>query len=397
MVTPLQSVTRKLVGAREVYLCDRLFNEATVYRVADLLKTLRYCRVERSRTDTDVSGGSAEVPEHIAKSEPLFGQMKAFAEETFATPGLRPQRLYVNSTVYGDMYYPHRDSGEDEPHITVLYYANPKWSTDWGGETILYGDDGDAQMAVTPRPGRILAFRGAILHRGGVPTRTCFEERLTVAYKLRVPEVTAGEMDDGKAATPRSIADAVGAVSAAIAANDYLLAARLAEEPLSIGLVHPLFFNARAMHAEREGHNDEALALYEQARALTPRDVNLLDAMGLCLTRLSRFQEAIYLFDAAIRIAPAHAPTHHWLGMALGQAGRWDLAERAHARAAQLDPRHAEAIASVAAIAARKGDEKVARNQADRALKLDPSNATARAALALIESRRESSPPPERA
>jgi len=74
MDTRLQSVTRRLVGAREVYLCDSLFDEVTVYRVADLLKTLRYCRVERSRTDTDVSGGSAEVPEHIAKSEPLFGR-----------------------------------------------------------------------------------------------------------------------------------------------------------------------------------------------------------------------------------------------------------------------------------------------------------------------------------
>jgi SM-20-related protein len=388
------SVTHRLIGAREAYLCDDLFDETTIFRVADLLKTLRYRRVESSRSGTDVSGGSAEVPEHVSASEPLFARMKSFAEDTFAARGFHPHRLYVNSTVYGDMYYPHRDFAENEPHITVLYYANPKWNADWGGETILYDDDGDAQLAVTPRPGRILAFRGAILHRGGVPTRICFEERLTVAYKLRVPEIgngdsiaasmpaTAGRQAD----SARSAKESVAAVDGALTANDYVLAARLAREATSAGLAHPVFFQALAAEAERDGRNDEALSYYEQARVLTPRNAKILEAMGLCLTRMSRFQEAIYLFEQAIRVAPAYAPAHHRLGLALAPAGRWDLAERAHMRAAQLDPRYAEAIACIAAIAARKGDEKVARAQAERALKLDPSNVTALEVLATLES-----------
>jgi Flp pilus assembly protein TadD len=388
MDSPLQSVMRRVVGTREAYLCDSLFDDATVTRVAALLKALQYRRIETSRPGTDVSGASAEIPEYLAKSEPLFGQMKAFAEQTFDVAGLRHQRLYVNSTVYGDMYYPHRDFDEDDQHITVLYYANPQWSADWGGETILYSDDGDAQLAVTPRPGRILAFHGAILHRGGVPTRLCYEERLTVAYKLRIPEAAArGEENGTKAAAPPSLAEAAGAVTAALAADDPESAAQVAQESLSAGLVHPVFFRACAMKAERDGLDEEALAFYMQARALMPRDVQLLAAIGLCLTRLSRFQEAIYAFEESLRFAPAHAQTHHQLGIALGKAGRWDLAERAHARAAQLDPRLVEAIATVAAIAARRGDERVARSQAARALKLDPANATAQAALAVFDAR----------
>jgi tetratricopeptide (TPR) repeat protein len=386
MDSPLQSVTRRVVGAREAYLCDSLFDNATITRVAALLKMLQYRRVETSRPGTDVSGASAEIPEHLARSEPLFEQMKAFAERTFAVPNLRQQRLYVNSTVYGDMYYPHRDFGEGDGHITVLYYANREWSVDWGGETILYSDDGDAQLAVTPRPGRILAFRGAILHRGGVPTRLCYEERLTVAYKLRIPEVAArGEESGTKAAA--SLAEAVEAVAAALAAGDSTSAAQRAADSLSEGLVHPIFFRACAGEAARAGRDEEAFAFYMQARALTPRDTELLDAIGICLTRLSRFQEAIYAFEESLRIAPAHAQTHHQLGIALGKAGRWDQAERAHARAAQLDPRLAEAIAMVAAIAARRGDEKVARSHAARALKLDPANATAQGALAVFDAR----------
>jgi len=387
MDSSLQSVARKLVGTREAFLCDSLFDEATIARVAVLLKTLQYRRVERSRPGTDPSGASADIPEHLARSEPLFAQMKVFAERAFALPALRHHRLYVNSTVYGDMYYPHRDFAENDQHITVLYYANPEWSVDWGGETILSSDDGDAQLAVTPRPGRLLAFRGAILHRGGVPTRICFEERLTVAYKLLVSDGAAREDGETKVGTSRSPTEAVQTIAAALTAEDCALAARLARECLSDGLVHPVFFNACALEAERAGRDEEALAYHMQARALTPRDAQLLNAIGLCLTRLSRYQEAVYAFEEALRLAPANAHMHHNLGLAQGMAGRWDLAERAHARAAQLDPRLVEAIATVASIAARRGDEKVARNHAARALKLDPSNTTARAALARFDSR----------
>ena len=59
------------------------------------------------------------------------------------------------------------------------------WKPDWGGETIFYKDDHDAVLAVTPRAGRLVISRSAILHRGSVPTHDCHEARLTIAYKLR--------------------------------------------------------------------------------------------------------------------------------------------------------------------------------------------------------------------
>ena len=184
---------------------------------------------------------------------------------------------------------------------------------------------------------------------------------------------------------PQSTAEAVSKVAAAVAVSDVEGASRLAEQAIGLGYIHPALYNAQALWLERQGRDEDALALYLQARGLTPKDARLLNAIGLCLIRLSKLDEALAAFDEAIRTAPAYAPSHHRRGLALGLAGQWDLAQRAHARAAQLDPNMAEALASVAAVAARKGDERTARSQAERALRLEPDNATAHVALALID------------
>ena len=191
-------------------------------------------------------------------------------------------------------------------------------------------------------------------------------------------------MSDLSEFAPQSTDEAVAAVATAAGALDYRRAADLADRALANGFIHPAFHNARAIWLEQQGKDEEALGLYQQARALTPRDVRLLNAIGLCMTRLSRFGEALETFDEAIRIAPANAATHHRKGLALGMSGHLDAAERAHAKAAQLDPNYVEALATLAAIAARRGRKEAVR-QGERALRLDPSNPTANAALAMVD------------
>ena len=53
------------------------------------------------------------------------------------------------------------------------------------GETVFYDRAGEPFHAVAPKPGRLLLFDGGIVHRGGVPSRKCFEPRLSVAFKFR--------------------------------------------------------------------------------------------------------------------------------------------------------------------------------------------------------------------
>jgi len=179
------SVNKKMIGRREVYICDGFVADDTALRVGALLKTLTYRRSEKSRPDLPASGAAAEISEGLQAREPFFAELIRFGEDMFPAERFVLERLYVNSSLYGDTYFPHRDCDQNLRNITVLYYGNLAWHADWGGETIFFNDNHDAELAVTPRPGRFVVSRGAILHRGGVPSRVCREERFSIACKLR--------------------------------------------------------------------------------------------------------------------------------------------------------------------------------------------------------------------
>ena len=134
-----------------------------------------------------LAASSSKLSSAAIRAPPVAGadwrwRASSIAEEMFPGERFRPQRAYINHSLYGDAYQMHRDLSA----VTVLYYANLFWETDWGGETIYFDDNNDAQIVVSPRPGRMVVSRGAILHRGTVPTRDCKQARLTIAYKLRL-------------------------------------------------------------------------------------------------------------------------------------------------------------------------------------------------------------------
>ena len=176
-------IGRTLISGRELFICDNFIDPVMVQTIAGIVRTLRYQRKEKSRADVPASASSADIADALLTSDPFFLRLKSVAQEMIGET-LRDQRAYVNSSVYGDMYYSHRDCSVHRQHVTVLYYANLEWQSDWGGETIFYNDNEDAEVVVSPKPGRLVVARGAILHRGTVPTRACYEERYTIAYKM---------------------------------------------------------------------------------------------------------------------------------------------------------------------------------------------------------------------
>ena len=184
-MTPTKTkVSRLTISGRELFICDDFIDPAMVTAIGSDLKTMNFVRKEKSRLGVPGLASSADIDAALLPRDPFFLRLRAIAEQMFPGEVLHDQRAYVNSAVYGDSYYIHRDSPEHSNNVTVLYYANLIWLPDWGGETIFYKDDNDAVLAVSPRPGRLVVSRGAILHRGTVPTQDCYEARLTIAYKL---------------------------------------------------------------------------------------------------------------------------------------------------------------------------------------------------------------------
>jgi len=182
-----------VISGRDLFICDNFIDPAMVTAIGTDLKTMPFMRKEKSRAGVPGLASSANIDTALLPKDPFFLRLRAIAEKVFPGEVLRDIRAYVNSAVNSDSYYIHRDCPENRNDVTVLYYANLNWQPDWGGETIFYKDDDDAVLAVSPRPGRLVVSRGAILHRGTVPTQDCHEARLTIAYKLGADMTPAGE------------------------------------------------------------------------------------------------------------------------------------------------------------------------------------------------------------
>lgn len=171
-------------------------------------------------------------------------------------------------------------------------------------------------------------------------------------------------------------------VDAALRAQGFEAAGRLALEAIAAGLEDPSLLNIAATVRFGEQRFEEAAELLRRARALAPRDANILNTLGLCLAALGRTDAALEAYNAAVRSDPGMAPAHFNRGALLEQLNDLRGARAAYGRAAELDPSDVEAIASLAWLDAQAGDVTSARTHGERALRQAPSNLLARIAVA---------------
>lgn len=187
----LNSAGRTQIGERQVdgqpvFVVDGLFAPDLVQVLYEMLRKLEY-----SLSDYDTIETSTELHwkhEFTAESLqalPLFrtwcDTIVAKTEELFPARPVFLARVHCNNQPYGDLQRPHVDIPQG---VTALYFANAEWQRDWQGELIFYDRNDEPLQAVAPRPGRVVIFPGDLLHRGGVPSRVCFQPRLSVAFKF---------------------------------------------------------------------------------------------------------------------------------------------------------------------------------------------------------------------
>ena len=174
------------VSGRDVFVFDGLVpaEESALYSSA--ITKAAFKRTESARADTvEYRHWVCEMPlENLPRS--VLGQA---TERVVAQvrPGERfvPYRVYTNFASFGDTLLTHVDAVPDARELTALWFLCEQWDKEWGGETLFYDDSGDAEIAVSPRPGRMVLFDGAIRHAGKPPNRNCPVGRYTFAIKLR--------------------------------------------------------------------------------------------------------------------------------------------------------------------------------------------------------------------
>jgi hypothetical protein len=94
--------------------------------------------------------------------------------------------VYAIGTTTDRVGFSHVDWTPALEHWTALYYVNPIWKSNWGGETVFYTDDKETDIlkAVMPKPGRFVVFNAAIPHRSSPPTSVFRGLRTSISFKL---------------------------------------------------------------------------------------------------------------------------------------------------------------------------------------------------------------------
>jgi hypothetical protein len=110
-------------------------------------------------------------------------RLAAIVEKLKEAPSDRLIRSYFNKTIHGIEPAAHRDTpirhGSD---YTVVVYLVPRWQLTWGGETLVYEEDGTVQAA-TVKPGRAIKFPSGKLHQAKGLTAICPVERIVAVFK----------------------------------------------------------------------------------------------------------------------------------------------------------------------------------------------------------------------
>lgn len=183
MTAPARHVS---IGGRDVFVFDGLVPAEEAARYFRAVSQASFTRTEAARTDAaEFRHWVCEMPlENLARTSLWAATEQAVLA---VKPGLayRAYRVYTNYASFGDVLLTHVDAVPTARELTALWFLCESWDPEWGGETLFYDDAGDAQIAVTPKPGRLVLFDGAVRHAGKPPNRNCPVGRYTFAIKLR--------------------------------------------------------------------------------------------------------------------------------------------------------------------------------------------------------------------
>jgi Rps23 Pro-64 3,4-dihydroxylase Tpa1-like proline 4-hydroxylase len=173
-----------LIDGRPLRVFDGLLPNVDQY--VQGLSRAAFTRTEIARPETaEYKHWATEIKLDALVRQPIF-EVTRQAVAAFCSQGVgyKPYRAYTNVASYGDMLFTHTDCLPDQHDLTALWYLCERWDIEWGGETMFYDARDEVACAVTPKPGRLVVFDGAIKHVGRPPNRICYAPRYTFAIKF---------------------------------------------------------------------------------------------------------------------------------------------------------------------------------------------------------------------
>jgi tetratricopeptide (TPR) repeat protein len=120
---------------------------------------------------------------------------------------------------------------------------------------------------------------------------------------------------------------------------------------------------------------DEALAAFEEAALLKPKEGNVHYLIGVTHLRRKEYVQAAQALNEAVRLSPDNANYYYQLGAAYERNRQLDKAEQAFRQTLEMDSKHADAYNYLGYMFAEEGirlDESVAL--VEKALEIEPEN-----------------------
>lgn len=189
----------------------------------------------------------------------------------------------------------------------------------------------DAPLAAQPRDARLLTMRAAVLDRAGRAADSVALLRKAVVDRERAGIDT--DLTDLRIALADSLA--------------------------------------------RVGRNDDAVAVLQAAVAASPRDEELLFALGAAYDRAGKGEIAVAQMRALLVVNPEHAEALNFVGYAYAEQGvRLEDAEKLVRRALDLKPRSGHILDSLGWVLFRRGDARKAVEVLEQAEALAGPDAT---------------------
>lgn len=191
----IQCMSRHIrVAGKSIFVLDDIlskYRQASIYR---WLAQLPYL-LHDSDTPTTIRYRHWIAPftpvADYCSSVPFLEFLGDVAKVMFRSHRLTPCRAHAYCVPYGDIAFAHADF-ELGSGVTVIYFGNTMWPEEWGSEMLFYGAGGEPEIAVIPKPGRVIVFRGEIRHRGGAPTHLSHEPRYAVVIRLSLDPTGSG-------------------------------------------------------------------------------------------------------------------------------------------------------------------------------------------------------------